>query len=265
MNRVSVPGLVRCALPYVLMTCRKLSKSDDRLLQLFLFGSSAVAKLRNITKFVTTRRAPLQISMGWTRGPSPFSSPWNSLKTRRCPCAPPGSFRPFPPTLPQPGGRRPLSGPEGRWDCSSSREHALKNQEVTGSSPDLTRLLPRWAHAVSGASSQRSTSSGSTVQTVMKTNMMTSRNMGCVSVWVQHPHRTLYSISCLFPSSWGSTWRFFSASETINKSLKSSICSPTSCTLIPDAEMELTCHFHYICDQLFFIAGDLFELRQTDK
>lgn len=29
--------------------------------------------------------------------------------------------------------------------------------------------------------------------------------------------------------------------------------------------MELTCHFHYICDQLLFVAGDLFELRQTDK
>lgn len=62
-NRLSVSGLVQCALPYVLMTCRKLSKSDDRLLQLFLFGSSAVAKLRNITKYITTRRAPLQISM----------------------------------------------------------------------------------------------------------------------------------------------------------------------------------------------------------
>lgn len=39
----------------------------------------------------------------------------------------------------------------------------------------------------------------------------------------------------------------------------------TRCTLRPKAEMELTCHFHYIRDQLFFIAGDLFELWQTDK
>lgn len=37
-------------LPYVLVTCGKLSKSVYRLLQLFLFGSSAVAKLQNIIK-----------------------------------------------------------------------------------------------------------------------------------------------------------------------------------------------------------------------
>lgn len=41
---------VQRAVPYVLVTCRKLSKSVYRLLQLFFFGSSAVAKLQNITK-----------------------------------------------------------------------------------------------------------------------------------------------------------------------------------------------------------------------
>lgn len=87
----------------------------------------------------------------------------------------------------------------------------------------------------------------------------------------QYPLCTLYSNSCLFPSSWGSAWRFFSVSDTTGKSLKSSTRFSSSafgiarCTLTPKAEMELTCHFHYICDQLFFIAGDLFELRQTDK
>lgn len=60
----------------------------------------------------------------------------------------------------------------------------------------------------------------------MTTNTVTSRNIGCVSVRVQHPHRTLYSISCLFPSSWGSTWRFFSARETIKKSIKKLIMVP---------------------------------------
>lgn len=42
----------------------------------------------------------------------------------------------------------------------------------------------------------------------------------CVCVSVQCPHCTLYSISCLFPSSWGSAWRFFSISDTIAKALK---------------------------------------------
>lgn len=113
------------------MTCRKLSKSDDRLLQLFLFGSSAVAKLRSITKYVNALRFRSPYRRAKLGGSSPFSSPWNSTKIRRCPCAPPGSSRPFPPTLPPPGGRPPLSGPVGRWDCSSSRGDArLRNKNA---------------------------------------------------------------------------------------------------------------------------------------
>lgn len=61
---------VQCAVPYVLMTCRKLSKGIYRLLQFFLFGSSAVAELWNITEQINTGHVRLLTSLlaGLSRG-----------------------------------------------------------------------------------------------------------------------------------------------------------------------------------------------------
>lgn len=100
----------------------------------------------------------------------------------------------------------------------------------------------------------------------------TSRNICFLSAWEHKIHIVPCTASLVFflpaeaplecffllvtqyPSLYNSSTRFSTSAFRI-----------TRCPLRPQAETELTCHFHNIRNQLFFIAGDLFELRQTDK
>lgn len=175
---------------------------------------------------------------GWARASSLFSSPWSSSGTRRCPCVPPKSFRPFPQTLPQPGGLQLLSGLVGHWDCSSSREEpTFEKQEGRTSSCDSDQNTIEVAACRVSYLAEFMLSLqprlkgrfhlGQLFKLLWKHTEWTPpiHQWGYllhVCIRTQHAHCTLYSISCLFSSSWGSIWRFFSVCDTSHKSFESS-------------------------------------------
>lgn len=121
-----------CSLPSVLVAGRKLPMCVYRLLQLLLFGPSAVAKLQGNTKQHIIHFLQIYIVQQYSKLNRRhctcnvhklfllFVFPWSLSGIHRCRCEPRESFQLFPPSLPQPGGLQLLTEPVECLNCNSS-------------------------------------------------------------------------------------------------------------------------------------------------